>query len=36
MSPDERLGWVYALFTQLAFCVIGLLPGIGIGWWIWG
>lgn len=35
-SPDERLGWVYAVMTQLVFMIIGLLPGIGIGYWIWG
>jgi len=34
MSHDA--GWGLAVFVQLTFCVIGLLPGIGIGWMIWG
>jgi hypothetical protein len=36
MSQDEGLDIVYGIFTQLVMCVIGLLPGIGIGYWIWG
>jgi hypothetical protein len=36
MSNDDQLGLIYTIFAQLVMCVIGLLPGIGIGYWIWG
>ena len=35
-SADERLGWVYAGFFWIVTAVIGLGPGIFIGWMIWG
>lgn len=35
-SPDEKLGNVYAAFFLILCAVVGLGPGIFIGWLIWG